>query len=151
MLNPAGVPEAEILFVGDAPNGLDIKNDEVWTGPAGDIMRAEFRKAGISSKNIRVTNMWRHPKTKDCNFEAYHLTTLLHEMMNRKLVVLMGAEACKYFTDENVSDMNGLVVTSEMIPSTVGKTIAMFNPALALHDRLGEIRFAINVVAETMK
>ncbi len=80
---------------------------------------------------------------------------LLEEMNGRKAILLMGADTTKYFTGENVSDVSGLRVDEmeyarEMLPH--GPIVyAIFNPALALHSKMGEIRFGMEKFGEAIK
>jgi len=61
----------------------------------------------------------------------------------------------EYFTGENVSDVSGLRVdemeyAKEMLPR--GPIVyAIFNPALALHDKMGEIRFGMEKFGEAIR
>jgi len=151
IIPPEGPSNADILIVGDAPTQFDIQGGSLWTGPGGDILRVELRRVGINLKQCRLTNLWLHPKTKDCEM---HLDELYEEMKGRKFILLMGADAVTQFTSENVSDVSGLRVdkfeyAKEMLPS--GSVVyALFNPAIALHDKLGEIRFGLEKFGEEM-
>ena len=144
LVGPDGPTNAYYLLVGDAPTTFDVKDGKLWTGPGGDILKTEITRGGVHYQNCRVTNMWLHPKDNDCQS---HLDDLLLEMATHRFILLMGADAVKYFTDENVSDVSGLRVdqipyAQEMLPK--GSIVyASFNPALALHDKMGEIRFAM--------
>jgi len=138
-LDPLGPANAEILLVGDAPTVYDVKDGRPWTGPAGDILQMELRKAGINYNKCRVTNMWLHAKAKDC---APHIDALLQEMDGRGAILLMGAETTTFFVGENVSDVSGLEVQGDMLPEDT-LVYALFSPAIALHDKLGEIRLGL--------
>jgi uracil-DNA glycosylase family 4 len=146
---PEGPVNADILLVGDAPTTFDVKAGRLWTGPGGDVLRVELRRAGINMKACRVTNLWLHAKHSDC---APDYDAVLEEMSNRRAILLMGADATTYFTGENVSDVSGLRVdemdyAKEMLPE--GPVVyASVNPALALHDKLGEVRFSMTKFAE---
>ena len=152
LIQPEGARSAEILLVGDAPTQVDVSEGQLWTGPGGDILRTELRRAGIHPKMYRITNMWLHAKYSDC--EA-HMDELLEEMNGRKAILLMGADTTKYFVGKNVSDVSGLRVdetehAKEMLPR--GPIVyAIFNPALALHDKMGEIRFGMEKFGEAIK
>jgi uracil-DNA glycosylase family 4 len=156
IIEPEGPPDAEILIVGDAPNQYDMHTGHLWTGEFGDLLRAELRKLGILYKNCRVTNLWQHPKDKDCDFEKYHINTVLREMDSRPVVLLLGADAVSYFTGYGVSDVSGLRVDTlprreYLIPASVGKAFALFNPAIVLHEKLGELRHGLTKYAEAIR
>jgi len=136
-----GSPNAEILLVGDAPTGYDVKEGQLWTGPGGDILKIELANAGIHMKQVRITNMWLHPKKNDC---YAHMEELLNEMNGKKFILLMGADPVKHFTNENVSDVSGLRVDTfdyakDLLPA--GPIVyAIYNPAMAMRDKMGEVR-----------
>ena len=77
-------------------------------------------------------------------------------MANRRAILLMGADAVSYFTGENVSDVSGLRVDTldyakEMLPKSVGMVYALFSPAIAIHDKLGEIRLGMGRFGEAVR
>lgn len=156
ILLPEGPQDASILLVGEAPSQFDIKEARLWTGDFGDLLRAELRKQRILYHQCRITNMWLHPKTKECDFEKYHVNDVLREMENRTAILLLGAETTKYFTGYNISEVSGLRVDTlphregRLIPSSVGMVFALFNPAIVLHEKLGELRFGLQRFSEAL-
>lgn len=146
---PSGPADASILLVGNAPTKFDVKEMRPWTGEAGTLLQTELRRAGINFNNVRITNMWQHAKTADCEL-APHLDTVLQEMHKRPHIILMGADVVKLFTGENVSDVSGLrvdnIVDSYMMPMGA-RVYALFNPAIAMHDKLGEVRHGLSRIA----
>ncbi len=98
--------------------------------------------------NCRVTNLWQHAKVKECEL-VHHIEFVLAEMKDRPVVILMGADAVDYFTNEKVSEVSGLLVgPSPRLLKSIGQTYAIFNPAIAMHDKLGEIRWGFNNIKE---
>ncbi len=155
LMPPEGPINADILLVADAPTQFDIKEGALWTGPGGEILRVELRRAGINYHSCRVTNIWQHVKSTDCSIDV-HIDTALAEMANRRAILLMGADAVSYFTGENVSDVSGLRVDTldyakEMLPKSAGIVYALFSPAIAIHDKLGEIRFGLEKFGDAIK
>jgi len=150
---PEGPSNAYYLLVGDAPTQFDVKESKLWTGPGGEVLRAELRRGGVSHLNCRITNLWLHAKTKDCEM---HIDELLKEMIGKRAILLMGADAVSYFTGENVSDVSSLRVDTldyakEMLPKSVGVVYAIFNPAIALHEKLGEVRLGMKRFGDAVK
>lgn len=152
-VGPEGPPEATILLLGDSPSSYDVKDDTLWTGDFGDLLRAELRRAGINYRGCRVTNLWLHPKNTDCDFQKYHADAALREMRDREVVLLLGAEPVKYISGYGVSEVSGLRVDvlphreGRLIPNSTGAVYALFNPAVALHNKLGEVRWGIENIA----
>ena len=155
-IDAEGPAEAEILIVGDAPSRYDIDDGKLWTGDFGDLLRAELRQQGIVYKNCRVTNMWLHPKDKECDFGVYHIDGALREMDDRPVVLLLGADTVRYFTGYSVSEVSGLRVDTlphrngRLIPNSTGMVFALFNPAIALHEKLGEVRWGLQSIVRQM-
>ena len=151
LVPPAGPVDAKILLLADAPTRFDVKALTPWTSNIGDLLRSELRRVRINYYDCRVTNMWRHAKHKECDV-VFHLDAALAEMEDREAIVLMGANAVTYYTGKNVSDVSGLQVdaigtTRNMVPPSVGRVYALFNPALATHGSLGEIRHGLEKIA----
>ena len=147
---PSGPSDADILFVASAPTKYDVKAMKPWTGDAGRLLQTELRRAGIIYANCRVTNLWQHAKVKECDI-TNHIGFVLDEMKDRPVVILMGADAVGYFTDEKVSEVNGLRVgPSPRLPKSIGQAYAIFNPAIAMHDKLGEIRWGFKNIKENI-
>jgi hypothetical protein len=98
--------------------------------------------------------MFGHPKVKDCDI-GNHLDALYQDMNRAKYVVLMGADVTTFFTGENVSDVSGLRVdhlptAKEKLPVSLRAAYSIFNPGLALFEKLGEIRWGLQSIAEDM-
>jgi acyl carrier protein phosphodiesterase len=55
----------------------------------------------------------------------------------------MGSEVSTQFLGVNISEVTGTKVNSKQFPGSVDIAVAMYNPAIALHDKLGEVRLAI--------
>lgn len=142
------------MIVGEAPSQYDMRDNRLWTGDFGDLLRTELRKQKILYHQCRVTNMWLHQPIKECDFEKYHVNEVLYEMEHRPTVLLLGAEATKYFTGYGVSEVSGLRVDTlphrerRLIPDSTGMVFALFNPAIVLHDKLGELRFGLQKFSE---
>jgi hypothetical protein len=95
--------------------------------------------------------MWGHVKVKDCDI-GNHLDALYQDMSRAKYAILMGAETADFFVGENVSDVSGLRVdhlprAREKLPISLVAAYAMFNPGIALFDKLGELRWALSSIA----
>ena len=147
---PSGPSNANILLVANAPTKYDVKAMRPWTGDAGRLLQTELRRAGMIYNNCRVTNMWQHKKVKECDL-IYHVEFVLEEMKDRPVVILMGADTVSYFTVEKVSEVSGLRVgPSPRLPKSIGLTYAIFNPAIAMHDKLGEIRWGLKNIKENI-
>ena len=157
ILSAEGPSDAKILIVAEAPSRYDLEENKLWSGDFGSLLRAELRRQGIIYKNCRVTNMWLHPKHDKCTLEeGHHIDAVLSEMADRPAVLLLGAEAVRYFTGYGVSEVSGLRVDTlphregRLIPDSTGMVFALFNPTIVLHEKLGELRHGIKKFAEAL-
>jgi len=150
LVDPCGPPRAEILLLAEFPGFYEIKSGTPWTGPAGDILKKELRRVGIQYEKCRATNLWGHEKdNKTCDF-AGHWQRTLTELSGRRAVLLMGSDVSSWFLGVPVSEVTGLVVTSDKLPWGT-MAVAMYNPAIASHDKLGETRLAIEKFGEVVR
>ena len=151
LVEPCGPPRASILLLAEFPGWYEIKSGVPWTGPAGKVLKDELRRVGIRYEKCRVTNLWQHEKdTKTCELSGHWQRTLV-ELQGKIAVLLMGSEVATHFLGVAVSDVTGTFVQSPLLPKSVEVALAMYNPAIALHDRLGEVRLAITRFAAAVR
>ena len=143
LVDPGGPPKADVLLLAEFPGFYEIESGTPWTGPAGDILKSELRRVGIRYEKCRATNLWQHAKdTKGCDLSG-HLQRTYEELAGRKAVLLMGSEVSTQFLGANISEVTGTKVNSKQFPGSVDIAVAIYNPAIALHDKLGEVRLGI--------
>lgn len=149
VINPSGPIKANILLLGAFPGKEEFKYNAPWSGNAGDLLKGELRRAGITYGACRATNMWMHwkPHTHDDLYEEcldFNRSQMFKELQGRRAVLLMGSDVVSFFCrGYSVSELNGLEVESEFLPKSVEVAVACFNPASALRGSIGETRLAI--------
>lgn len=137
-----GPPKSEILLLGEYPGGEELKQGIPFIGNTGDILNKELAKIGIQMQSCRRGNLWQHGKYKDCDIE-YHMERVVFEVMDhRKYVLMMGSDCIKAFLNKAVFDVSGLEVKVTLFPGDT-RVIASPNPALLIHDTVGEFRLAL--------
>lgn len=143
LITPSGPIKSETLLIGASPGIEEIKQGAPWVGPGGDVLRKELTLAGMHPGKCRVTNLWLHTKNpKECDVD-FHLDEMFNELLGRKYILIMGAETLRAFLpDAKVSEWSGLEILSPELPKGA-RAMAMVNPAIALRDVHGEVRFAI--------
>lgn len=161
-LIPAYGPEdADILLVGGYPGKLEIAKGIPWIGKAGEVLESELSRVGIQISKCRITNLWLHEPPKmltkvqrrkgvvDMHGKelSWHMKQMLQEFYGKKALFLMGAELIDTLGKGPISNISGMLVKSSWFPSSVKIAVASVNPAQALHDLLGETRFAIEMFA----
>lgn len=146
---PSGDIYSDVLFIGDSPGDEEIAHGKPFVGPTGRLLKEELRKIELPLSNFRLCNMWQHLPRKITKKDEsgkgcfdYGIKVVLKEALDKRLIVLVGSDTVKFFTGENVSEWNGLLVRS-VILGKQAKIMAMVQPATAFHGGVGEIRFAL--------
>jgi len=150
LVEPYGNPESDILLVGEFPGDKEMQRGAPFVGEAGGILEYELGRAGIDMWSCRLTNLWQHYATKDISCFEYGLKSLTQEMAGRK-VLMMGSELATYFLGDKVSKWYGLKVTSALFPRSIQFAIVAPNPAIALHQPLGELRLSLQKFVRAVK
>ena len=132
----------DCLYVGEYPEIFDKNKGIPLSGEAGEILHYELGRLGVSLWDGSTANLWLHDKNKDERCFQLGIQTLTRAMAGRK-VLLMGAEACKYFLNESVTDVSGLVVQSPLFPKSVQWVMVSVAPGIALHQPHGELRLSV--------
>lgn len=140
LVEPTGSQHAPILLIGEWPNLDDVRSGRVGTGKVGDILRMELARAGIQLASCRLTNLWQHGKTKDCD-PAWHLDYILKELDGHEWVILMGSEITKALAGYGIMQVAGLQVKSKLFPKV--KFFAIPNAGTLLRGDVGEMRLAL--------
>ena len=151
LVDPCGPPRSPILLLAEFPGFYEVKSGVPWTGPAGDILKKELRRVGIQYEKCRATNLWQHAKDNVTCTISGHWQRTISELQSRRAVLLMGSDVAKHFLGLAVSDVTGTFVKSDLLPKSVEVALMMYNPAICLHDRLGETRLGITRFAEAVR
>lgn len=151
IVQPNGSPKADFLLMGPFPGHEEQTKGYPWVGKAGEVLKAELGRVGLSYPTFRATNLWQHRENEDCNFE-WHLDAAFQELLGRRAILLMGALTCDALLGKHVTDVSSLRVTSKYIPLTT-IVIASVNPADAISPQgsVGEIRLSIRNFAAAIR
>lgn len=145
LVMPSGPEDSPVLLVGTYPGEEEMELLRPWVGPAGKALRKELERVGLNLDDYRQTNLWLHPKDKECML-SYHRDKLDAEMKGRKFILLMGSDAVKSVLELKVSDVSSLIKKTEF-----GMVMAMENPASAVEGSHGEVRLGIERAAKYIK
>lgn len=146
---PSGPKASPVLFVASKPEDDDIKHGKSLSGAIGTILRQEFAYNYVDIRVIRSTSLHIHMNTTD-ECLKFSASEVLKETKDKKLVVLIGAEATKYFLHKSINNTNGLLLPCDYFSAPV---ICMEKP-LQVFKRggtVGELRFAIRNIADFIK
>jgi uracil-DNA glycosylase family 4 len=132
----AGNPDAEIVFVGEAPGKNEDLRGEPFVGAAGKFLNEMLASIGLERKDIYITNIvkYRPPDNRDPEaeekeaFMPYLMRQI--EIIRPKLVVFLGRHAMNVFLPElRISQAHGKPVRKD------GQVyLPLFHPAAALYN-----------------
>jgi uracil-DNA glycosylase family 4 len=137
----SGPTNSKILLLGEAPGRDEINKGRAFVGGIGELLRKEFAYLHFDMRSCKVGNLWAHPSNKNKDCFQYSLQEVLKVAKDMEAILLVGADTVKFFTDQKVTDVNGLKVNSEMLSAPI--IYAMYSPAIAFHSVVGEIRLAL--------
>src|SRR5512145_2061634 len=95
-VDAAGPKNAPILIVFDAPGYDEIRDGRLCVKRVGDILRAELARGGIQMSACRVISMYRHGKSKECEYD--HTADMVAELQGHEWVLLTSSESSKLLT-----------------------------------------------------
>lgn len=136
----------DLLIIGDAPHKEDIEKGRPFSishfyTTAGQVLRKELERVGLSFMDFRVMNLWMHEPNNSEECWQLGYDTVLSEAKGKKAILLVGADVVETFTNYKVSDVSGLRVESAILSAPL--LVAMVSPAMAMTRGVGEVRFAI--------
>jgi DNA polymerase len=146
-----GNPDADIVFVGEAPGRREAELGRPFVGRAGRWLRRALRDIGLDEDSVYFTNAvtyrpsHRKPGSADVAHARTHLLQEL-EVINPRIVVLLGSTACAGALSEKVAvrDRHGATVERD------GRTyLITCHPAAAA--RFPAIRKAVRQDLSTLK
>ena len=145
---PYGNFKSSILIIGEFPGEEEMKIGRPFVGPAGRVLKTELGRLGFSLHSAILTNLWLHEKNdnEDCFKEG--LEKLLVLAKDKELILLLGSDTAKFFTDRSVMSVAGLKVTT---PYWDTITMASPNPASAFHGAMGEVKLSLDKFVQEAK
>ena len=138
---PYGNPKSSVLIIGEFPGEEEMKVGRPFVGPAGRVLKTELGRLGFSMYNAILTNLWLHEKND--NEECFNagLEKLLILAKGKELILLLGSDTAKFFTNRSVMSVAGLRVDTPYFDTIV---MACPNPASAFHGTVGEVKLSLD-------
>jgi len=158
-----GNPNAQIMFVGEAPGAEEDKQGRPFVGAAGKFLNEMLDAIGLKRENVFISNILkcRPPGNRDPMPEEVESCWpwLLKQIktIKPKLIVLLGRHAMERFLpSQKISKIHGTALRREI--EGIGKQVfyALYHPAAALYQgSLREVLIAdfkkISKVLEAIK
>ncbi len=129
-----GNPDAEILFVGEAPGRTEAATGRPFIGRSGKLLRSLINEAGLLEKNVYITSPVKYlpdyitPKPSDINHGKTHFDKQV-EIINPKIIVLLGRVAALAVLKQNISVV---LRHGEIVEDHGRKYFVTVHPAAAL-------------------
>lgn len=134
-----GNPEAEIVFIGEAPGRDEDKVGQPFVGAAGKFLNEMLESIKLKREDVYITNVvkYRPPGNRDpLPEEVESCSKWLEEelqAMKPKLIVFLGRHSLQhFFPNERISLVHGKLLKKK---TKIGDTFfALYHPAAALHN-----------------
>ena len=140
-----GNPNADIVFIGEAPGKKEDELGLPFVGAAGKFLNEMLAAAGMERSDVYITNVvkYRPPNNRDplpeekAEFLPYLLRQL--EIINPKAIITLGRHSMEYFLpDARISQVHGHVVRKKMMYHDKTEhewlIIPLYHPAAALYN-----------------
>ena len=141
---PSGPLNASVGVLGERPGDEEKARQLPFVGESGRVLRAELARLSLSLDVMRVSNLWLHePNEQESD---WHLRQAITTLKKCRVVLLLGSECAETFLNgKKVSNVTGLRLTSDLLPSVL--LIPALNPASLLKrgSVVGEFRLALEI------
>lgn len=132
-----GNPDAEVVFVGEAPGANEDKQGRPFVGSAGKLLDELLAEAGLVREDIFITNVVkaRPPKNRDPKRDEieHHLPWLTRQLdaIAPRFVVPLGRHALAHFDPAaKIAEAHGTVLETDR-----RSVFPMYHPAAAIYNR----------------
>ena len=136
-----GNPEAEIVFIGEAPGKLEDIEGRPFVGSSGKFLSEMLSSIKIERESVYITNMvkYRPPNNRDPLPEEKNACKgwLIDELnfIQPKLIVFLGRHAMSnFFPEEKISEAHGKLITKKFTNLTTSHFLPLYHPASALYN-----------------
>lgn len=135
-----GSPDADIVFIGEAPGKNEDLKGEPFVGAAGKFLDEMLDSVGLSRNETYITNIvkYRPPNNRDPlpeekrDFWPFLISQL--EIIKPKIVVTLGRHSMEYFLPgRRITEIHGLPKRIEFGKQKI-VILPLYHPAAALYN-----------------
>jgi len=136
-----GNPQAEVVFIGEAPGKNEDLSGKPFIGAAGKFLSEMLESIKLSREDVYITNVvkYRPPNNRDplpsekesCRPWLEAEVTLIKP----KLIVFLGRHAMNnFFPEEKISSAHGKLLQKKIPGITTTYFLPLYHPAAALYN-----------------
>lgn len=136
-----GNPDAEIVFIGEAPGKKEDETGIPFVGAAGKFLAELLSSTGMKREDIYITNIvkYRPPDNRDPEpIEKQQCADWLRaelEFIQPKLVIFLGRHSMNHFFPElKISEAHGKYIHCPFPNFPVHNFLPLYHPAAALYN-----------------
>lgn len=136
-----GNPEAEIVFIGEAPGKSEDEQGRPFVGAAGKFLSEMLSSIKMKREDIYITNIvkYRPPNNRDPIPEEKDACRdwLLEELnlINPKLIVFLGRHSMNdFFPELKISEVHGKLLIKKFKNIKTNHFLPLYHPAAALYN-----------------
>lgn len=137
----AGNPNAEIVFIGEAPGKSEDAQGIPFVGAAGKFLNEMLEAIGMKREDIYITNIvkYRPPNNRDpLPEEKSACRPWLEDELKTiepKLIIFLGRHSMNdFFPTEKISNVHGKLLIKKFANISTKHFFALYHPAAALYD-----------------
>jgi uracil-DNA glycosylase len=134
MVPGEGSPDAEVMFVGEAPGAQEDRLGRPFVGRAGMLLDELLGAAGLDRDAVWITNVVkaRPPRNRDPRAgEVAHCMPWLEAevaLIRPRVIVPLGRHALRHFApDARIADVHGRLLDGRLFP--------LYHPAAAMYNQ----------------
>jgi len=126
---------SKIMILGDCPNDEDIKNQEIFSGPRGELLNKMLSSISLEKEKYYLSNIYfeKH-NDKISKYNFYKDILIKHiKIIQPKYILFLGETAANFFNNSNqlILDIRGkwgsIIINNNKI-----NTFATFDPEILL-------------------
>ena len=143
-----GDPEADIMFVGEAPGAEEDRQGRPFVGASGKFLAEMLESIGLTREQVFITNIvkYRPPNNRDpLPQEKTACKEWLRDeiaLINPQLIIPLGRHALAYFLpDARISEVHGQLFVQTFSDFGIRSIVPLYHPAAALYN--GSLRITL--------